>query len=106
MATIRSTYRALALAAAATAIVAAPVALEFTQSAPSSLGAPCVNGVVPLNPNVINCALPQRAQRIPGQAPDAGALIACKGSPQCLSYFVNYPGQTVWDSGLWSPGNQ
>src|SRR6476661_5416332 len=29
-------------------------------------------------------------------APDAGAIIACRGVPACLSYYVNYPGQTIW----------
>lgn len=102
----RSPLRGLLVVVAALAATAGPTVAVIDHSAARSVSAPCVNGVVPLNPNVVNCNLPQRSRRIPGQAPDAGALVACKGSPQCLSYFVNYPGQTVFDSGLWSPGNQ
>ena len=72
--------------------------LTIETSIPSAqiVGAPCVNGVVPLNPYIVNCNLPTRGPRVPGQAPDAGAIIACRGVPACLSYYVNYPGQTIW----------
>jgi hypothetical protein len=68
-------------------------AIETSHHLPKIVGAPCVNGVVPLNPYMVNCNLPPRVR---GQAPDAGAIIACRGVPACLSYFVNYPGQTIW----------
>lgn len=55
-------------------------------------GPPCVNGVVPLNPYVVNCNLPPRGKHIRGAAPDAGAIIACRHIPICISYYVNYPG--------------
>jgi len=90
--------RFLLFAGAAVAIAIIPTVLAIDTSKPAAhiLGAPCVNGVVPLNPYVINCNLPPRGPRIRGQAPDAGAIIACKGVPACLSYYVNYPGQTIW----------
>lgn len=53
---------------------------------------PCVNGVVPLNPYIINCNLPKRGNQVIGAAPDAGAIIACRHQPACLSWYVNYPG--------------
>lgn len=75
------------------------VALTLTLlpvSAPSATAATgCTNGVVPLNPYVVNCNLPSRGGQVIGAAPDAGAIIACRHSPICLSYYVNYPGSLV-----------
>ena len=91
--------RLLLFAAAAGAITTVPTVLSTDTSKPAVqiVGAPrCVNGVVPVNPYVDYCFLPPRSPRIRGQAPDAGAIIACKGVPACLSYYVNYPGQTIW----------
>ena len=63
---------------------------------PSAVAAPgCTNGVVPLNPYVVNCNLPPRKTQVIGAAPDAGALIACRHNPICLSYYVNYPGTLI-----------
>lgn len=51
---------------------------------------PCVNGVIPWNPFVVNCNLPPRTTpRVRGAAPDAGAIIACRDRPVCLSWYVN-----------------
>jgi hypothetical protein len=81
----------LFLCAAATAsFVAAPQLLAPAPSA-STVAAPCVNGVVPLNPYVQNCNLPPRQNRVRGAAPDAGAIIACRDNPWCLSDYVNGP---------------
>jgi hypothetical protein len=89
--------RALQCAAVGAALVATAAASVSMSRDPAgaiqNADAPCVNGVVPGNPYVVNCNLPPRPQRIPGQAPDAGAIIACHGIPGCLNYFVNYPGQ-------------
>jgi hypothetical protein len=52
---------------------------------------PCVNGVIPWNPYVVNCNLPPRGPRVRGAAPDAGAIIACRDRPGCLSWYVNGP---------------
>lgn len=61
-------------------------------AAPAAVtAAPCVNGVIPLNPYVQNCNLPPRQNRVRGAAPDAGAIIACRGNPWCLSNYVNGP---------------
>ena len=53
---------------------------------------PCVNGIVPLNPYVVNCNLPSRGTQIIGAAPDAGAIIGCRHNLACLALYVNYPG--------------
>jgi hypothetical protein len=50
----------------------------------------CINGVAPWNPYVVNCNLPARTiPKVRGAAPDAGAIIACRDKPGCLSWYVN-----------------
>ncbi|KDF02249.1 hypothetical protein Y900_025770 [Mycolicibacterium aromaticivorans JS19b1 = JCM 16368] len=84
--------RRVALLGIATALTAAlaPVGVASANS-----GSDCTNGVVPLNPYVVNCGLPARGNHTIGAAPDAGAIIACRHSPICLSYYVNYPGTLI-----------
>lgn len=70
---------------------------------PRSPDQPCVPGIWVYNPYVVNCGLPPRGTRVIGQAPDAGALIACRGNKQCLSLYINggygwYPGATLTPS--------
>ena len=56
---------------------------------------PCVNGIVPLNPYVVNCNLPPRGNQVVGAAPDAGAIIGCRHNFACLALYVNYPGMLL-----------
>ena len=63
----------------------------FDQTAATASAQPCVNGVIPWNPYVVNCNLPPRGPRVRGAAPDAGAIIACRDHPGCLSWYVNGP---------------
>ena len=72
---------------AAAALTAALPSATATAAPPD-----CVNGVIPLNPYVVNCNLPPRGNQVIGAAPDAGAIIACRHVPMCISYYVNYPG--------------
>jgi len=60
-------------------------------TAPRASAQPCVNGVIPWNLFVVNCNLPPRGPRVRGAAPDAGAIIACRDRPGCLSWYVNGP---------------
>jgi hypothetical protein len=83
------------LALAAVAATALTVAPESVGTAPATAAPACVNGIVPLNPYVVNCNLPPRGNQVIGAAPDAGAIIACRHDPLCLSYYVNYPGSLV-----------
>lgn len=80
---------AMAGLAAAALTVAAPVTTASAETPD------CVNGVIPLNPYVVNCNLPARGNQVIGAAPDAGAIIACRHVPTCISYYVNYPGTLV-----------
>jgi hypothetical protein len=73
--------------AAAAAFTVGPQVI--TPAPITTVAAPCVNGVIPLNPYVQNCNLPTRQPRVRGAAPDAGAIIACRHNPWCLSDYVN-----------------
>ena len=77
--------------AAASFLIAAPTAFNSTDTEQVAQPRPCVNGVIPWNPYVVNCNLPPRAPRVRGAAPDAGAIIACRDHPGCLSWYVNGP---------------
>ncbi|CAN5855325.1 hypothetical protein BH09ACT7_BH09ACT7_42560 [soil metagenome] len=82
----RVAHLVFCLAAAATCVVGPQLIIDRPASAQA---APCVNGVIPLNPYVQNCNLPPRGNRVRGAAPDAGAIIACRHNPWCLSDYVN-----------------
>jgi hypothetical protein len=75
--------------------IALAVALAPAGTPPAAASPSCVNGVVPLNPYVVNCNLPPRQHQVIGAAPDAGAIIACRHVPICISYYVNYPGTLI-----------
>lgn len=78
---------ALASALAAGSVVAPMV---LSRSSTTLQSDRCVNGVIPWNPYVVNCNLPPRTTpRVRGAAPDAGAIIACRDRPVCLSWYVN-----------------
>ena len=78
-------------------VVAAATALTLAAdpAASATPGPDCTNGIVPLNPYVPNCGSPPRGRQVIGAAPDAGAIIACRHNPICLSYYVNYPGTLI-----------
>lgn len=88
-----SLYRTRSLVIAGLAAAALTAALPATTAAASPRD--CVNGVIPLNPYVVNCNLPPRGHQVIGAAPDAGAIIACRHVPMCISYYVNYPGTLI-----------
>lgn len=89
-----------ALAVAVLGIGTAMLGLGFSSFNPpasqiASGPQPCVNGIVPLNPYVVNCNLPSRGNQVVGAAPDAGAIIGCRHNLACLALYVNYPGQLL-----------
>lgn len=78
-------------AAMAFTMIAAP-SVVLDNSTPTAQAQPCVNGVIPWNPYVVNCNLPPRkTPKVRGAAPDAGAIIACRHHPGCLAWYVNGP---------------
>jgi hypothetical protein len=80
--------------AAALTFLVAPAAIgdnAAAQPAVRQQAQPCINGVIPGNPYIVNCNLPRRTPQVAGAAPDAGAIIACRNIPGCLSWYVNHP---------------
>lgn len=51
----------------------------------------CDMNVVPYDPYHQTCGIPNQVPTAPGQSPGAGAIIACRGIPGCLSQVVNGP---------------
>ena len=77
--------RGLMVTAAAAAAVLTPIAV-----APGSASAaPCSMYIEPFNPWVQTCGIPNNPPVVPGASPGAGAIIACREIPGCLSYVVN-----------------
>ena len=89
--------RARALTVSVVGVAAATLGLGIVASNPPAIEIAggqqqCVNGIVPLNPYVVNCNLPSRGNQVVGAAPDAGAIIGCRHNLACLALYVNYPG--------------
>ena len=85
-----SIVRVVVTGAAALAFLMAPAL--FTLGAPQPSAQPCYNGVIPWGPYIPSCTLPgPQGTKIPGSAPDANAIIACRNHPGCLSWYVNGP---------------
>lgn len=85
--------RAVAVVGIATAVMGFGFSTISAPATHIASGQPsCVNGIVPLNPYVVNCNLPSRGNQVIGAAPDAGAIIGCRHNLACLALYVNYPG--------------
>jgi hypothetical protein len=81
----------LGAAVAAAGFLITPTVVLGDATTAKSEARPCYNGVLPGNPWVRSCSLPDRGHKIRGSAPDANAIIACRGIPGCLSAYVNGP---------------
>jgi hypothetical protein len=66
------------------------VALDVVTT-PQSDSLACDMNVVPYDPYHQTCGIPNQIPTAPGQAPGAGAIIACRNIPGCLSQVVNGP---------------
>lgn len=90
--------RLAAAGALAAAVAAVPMAAVFAPAPAARPMADCPNGPgVPVGLQIVgaytsNCDLVVQPPVAPGAAPEAGAIIACRGLPGCLSYWVNQPG--------------
>ena len=82
--------RFLLAAVAALGFLVGPALFAVVQAAPAT-AQQCYNGVTLLNPWGRSCTIPGPVNKIRGSAPDANAIIACKGIPGCLSWYVNNP---------------
>lgn len=90
---IRRTMRVSVTGAAALGVLIAPAALisQPTGRTITHEAQPCYNGIVPGNPYVRPCNFPPRQPKVRGAAPDQAAIIACRGFPGCLSWYINNP---------------
>lgn len=80
--------------AATLALLVVPSALMASQDADDSRSVarpPCYMGTTFPNPWGRSCTIPGPVHKIRGSAPDANAIIACRGIPGCLSWYVNGP---------------
>jgi len=78
------------VAAAAFLITPSLLASEDTDDS-RPVAVPCYMGTTFPNPWGRSCTIPGPQHKIRGSAPDANAIIACRGIPGCLSWYVNSP---------------
>lgn len=62
-----------------------------TATTPRPTPLACDQNIVPYDPYHQTCGIPNQVPTVPGQAPGAGAIIACRNIPGCLSQAVNGP---------------
>lgn len=73
----------------ATLMATGALAAGFAVASPSTTVTACVQYVDPLNPFLQTCGIPNDPPVVRGASPGAGAIIACRNHPGCLSYVVN-----------------
>jgi hypothetical protein len=62
-----------------------------TANAPDTTSVACDGYLIPWDPYHQTCGIPNAVPSAPGQSPGAGAIIACRNHPGCLSQAVNGP---------------
>ena len=87
---MRNVQRLLAIGAFGVAFAAGVLGLDVATT-PHSQQLACDMNVVPYDPYHQTCGIPNAIPSAPGQAPGAGAIIACRNIPGCLSQAVNGP---------------
>jgi hypothetical protein len=86
-----SAFAAAIVTAPAVALLAGPSAGPVPQHLADCGGIPV--GLQGLGAYTSNCDLAVQPPAAIGAAPDAGAIVACRNIPGCLSQVVNNPGQ-------------
>jgi hypothetical protein len=87
---MRNLHRLLVIGAFGIASASGLLAFDAATTPHSDVLA-CDMNVVPYDPYHQTCGIPNQIPTAPGQAPGAGAIIACRGIPGCLSQAVNGP---------------
>ena len=87
---MRNVQRLLAIGAFGVVSAAGGLALDVATT-PHSQPLACDMNVVPYDPYHQTCGIPNAIPSAPGQSPGAGAIIACRNIPGCLSQAVNGP---------------
>ena len=86
----RRPTRLIVTGGAALAFLIAPTALA-AESVTEANAQNCYPGVMPGNPFLPSCNFGPRIPRVRGGPPDQAAVIACRGIPGCLSWYINNP---------------
>jgi hypothetical protein len=81
--------RSLVTTGFATLMVAGALGAGLAMTPPDTTVTACSQSIDPLNPYVQTCGIPNNPPVVPGASPGAGAIIACRDHPGCLSYVVN-----------------
>ena len=85
-----SPHRRLATAASAVLMGAGALVAAGVAATPGTAVADsCQMYIQPFNPYVQTCGIPNDPPTVRGASPGAGAIIACRDIPGCLSYVVN-----------------
>jgi hypothetical protein len=79
--------RTLGRIGTATMLAAGAMTTAFVVS-PGTASA-CSQSIQPLNPYLDTCGIPSGPPIVRGGSPSAGAIIACRDKPGCLSYVIN-----------------
>lgn len=87
---MRNLHRLLVIGAFGLTSASGLLAAEVTTPPHSDVLA-CDMNLVPYDPYHQTCGIPNQIPTAPGQAPGAGAIIACRNIPGCLSQVVNGP---------------
>jgi hypothetical protein len=87
---MRNLDRVIVIGAFGIASASGLFALEAATT-PQSKVLACDMNIVPYAPYHQTCGIPNQIPTGPGQAPGAGAIIACRNIPGCLSQAVNGP---------------
>jgi hypothetical protein len=87
---MRNLHRLLVIGAFGLTSAAGLLAAEVATTPQSDVLA-CDMNLVPYDPYHQTCGIPNQIPTAPGQAPGAGAIIACRNIPGCLSQAVNGP---------------
>lgn len=81
--------RTLTRLGTATVMAAGALSTAFALSSGTASADGCTMGIQPLNPYLETCGIQSGPPKVRGAAPSQGAVIACRGVPECLSSVVN-----------------
>jgi hypothetical protein len=87
---MRNLHRLLVIGAFGIASASGLMALDVA-TMPHSDSLACDQSIAPYDPYHQTCGIPNQIPVVPGAAPGAGAIIACRNIPGCLSQVVNGP---------------
>lgn len=88
---MRNLQRLLVIGVCGISSAAGLVAVEAVTAPQPDVSAACDMNIVPYDPYHQTCGIPNQIPTAPGQSPGAGAIIACRNIPGCLSQVVNGP---------------